>query len=423
MADFQYGARQVGAAGGRAIRSLQSEGNALTEHNSLPLAGIKIVEFTHMVMGPTVGLILADLGAEVVKVEPLKGDNTRRLRGSGAGYFPMYNRNKKSLCIDLKSEAGNAVARQLAENADVVIENFRPGAMDKLGFGYEALSAVNPGLIYCSLKGFLDGPYAHRTALDEVTQMMGGLAYMTGLPGRPLRAGSSVIDIMGGMFGVIGILAALEERHHTGRGQVVKSSLFESTAFIVGQHMAQQAVTGTEPQPMSVRVSAWAVYDIFDTADDEQVFVGVVSDTQWRAFCEAFELTEFAGDRSLDANGERVAQRERILPVIRELFNTLSKSELMARLEQTGLPFAPIAKPSDLFDDPHLNASGGLLELTIPGGGKTKLPGLPVDMAGRRFGVRLDLPEEGQHGADVLREAGLDEARIEQLIAEGVIRQ
>ena len=311
--------------------------------SDLPLSGIKVVEFTHMVMGPTVGLILADLGATVTKVEPLKGDNTRRLMGSGAGYFAMYNRNKKSLCIDLKSEEGHGVAEKLISDADVLIENFRPGAMDKLGFGYEKLSQANPRLIYCSLKGFLDGPYEHRTALDEVTQMMGGLAYMTGWPGKPMRAGSSVIDITGGMFGVIAVLAALEERHKTGKGQQVKSSLYESTAFMVGQHMAQRVVSGKELQPMSVRTSAWAIYDIFDTADAEQVFVGVVSDTQWRMLCESFSLAEFAADRSLDSNTERVKRRDEILPVVRSAFALLSKVELMDKLDKTGLPFAPIA--------------------------------------------------------------------------------
>ncbi len=394
----------------------------MTEQANLPLSGIKVVEFTHMVMGPTVGLILADLGAEVIKVEPLKGDNTRRLMGSGAGYFPMYNRNKQSLCIDLKNDKGHAVAEKLIESADVLIENFRPGAMEKLGFGYEAMSKRNPRLIYCSLKGFLDGPYQHRTALDEVTQMMGGLAYMTGLPGKPMRAGSSVVDIAGGMFGVIAVMAALEERHRTGKGQEVKSSLFESTAFMVGQHMAQQAVSGNEPQPMSVRTSAWAVYDIFDSADGEQVFVGVVSDTQWRLFCEAFELTEFAQDRSLDANTERVKQRDRILPAIRECFASMSKTDLMAKLDKTGLPFAPINKPSDLFDDIHLNESGGLLDLTLPNGEKTKLPGLPVNMAGRRFGVRQDLPKEGEHSAQALKLAGLSDDEINALFAENVVQ-
>ncbi|MBN50484.1 MAG: formyl-CoA transferase [Spongiibacteraceae bacterium] len=394
----------------------------MSEQQSLPLAGIKVVEFTHMVMGPAAGVLLADLGAEVLKIEPLTGDNTRRLKGSGAGYFPMYNRNKQSLCVDLKSDAGKKVVLGLIEDADILIENFRPGAMDKLGFSYEALSKSNPGLIYCSLKGFLDGPYEHRTALDEVTQMMGGLAYMTGLPGKPMRAGSSVIDITGGMFGAIAILAALEERHRTGHGQKVKSSLYESTAFMVGQHMAQQAVSGVAPQPMSVRTSAWAVYDIFDTADGDQVFVGVVSDTQWRLFCEAFSFDDFAADESLTLNNDRVAQRERILPVIRERFGSMTKIDLMAALDKTGLPFAPIASPSDLFTDPHLNESGGLLDLTLHTGEKTKLPAMPVDMGGRRMSVRHDLPREGEGSRLALLNTGLTDSDIDQLVSDGILR-
>ncbi len=391
----------------------------------LPLSGIKVVEFTHMVMGPTVGVILADLGADVIKVEPLKGDNTRRLKGSGAGYFPMYNRNKKSLCVDLKSEQGHQLAERLAAKADVVIENFRPGAMDKLGFGYKQLSADNPGLIYCSLKGFLSGPYEHRTALDEVTQMMGGLAYMTGLPDRPMRAGSSVIDITGGMFGVIGILAALEERHRTGKGKEVTSSLYETTAYMVGQHMAQQAVSGEEPPPMSVRRSAWSVYDIFHSKDAERVFVGVVSDSLWKRFCEEFELTEFAGDESLNLNNERVKQRDRIVPVITDMFASMSKEEMMSRLDKAGIPFAPINKPADLFDDEHLN-SGGLLDLTLTGGERdgevVKLPALPIEFSGERLGVRQDLPREGEHSRQAAAEAGYANDDIEQMIADGVIR-
>lgn len=394
--------------------------------SELPLSGIKVVEFTHMVMGPSVGLILADLGAEVCKVEPIKGDNTRRLGGSGAGYFAMYNRNKQSLCLDLKSEEGKGIALGLIDEADVLIENFRPGAMDKLGFGYEDLRQRNARLIYCSLKGFLDGPYAHRTALDEVTQMMGGLAYMTGLPGKPMRAGSSVIDITGGMFGVIAVLAALEERHRTGAGQQVKSSLYETTAFMVGQHMAQHATTGKDLQPMSVRTSAWAVYDIFDSADGEQVFVGVVSDTQWRALCEAFGFADFAADEALASNNGRVAQREQILPIIRERFASFSKQELMDKLESTGLPFAPIATPTDLFDDPHLNASEGLLSVHLAdgenAGNAVKLPGIPVDMGGRRLGLRQDLPKAGEHTETVLRKAGLSDAQIADYLKAGFAR-
>lgn len=396
----------------------------MRNREDLPLAGIRVVEFTHMVMGPACGLLLADMGADVIKVEPVKGDNTRRLLGSGAGYFPMYNRNKRSICLDLKSAEGKAAALKLAESADVLIENFRPGAMDKLGFGWEAMHALNPRLVYCSEKGFLAGPYAHRTALDEVAQMMGGLAYMTGPPGRPLRAGASVIDVQGGMFGAMGVLAALEQRHRTGEGQKVVSSLFENTVFLVGQHMAQYAVTGTPAAPMPARISAWAVYEVFDTGDGEQVFVGVVSDTQWRLFCEAFGLTELARDETLAANGDRVRQRDRIIPVIKETFRQYTKAALMEKLEQTGLPFAPIAKPEEMFEDPHLNAGAGLVEVTVPGGehaGETaKLPALPLEMAGERFGLHHDVPRQGQHTAEVLGELGYPDEEIARLFESGL---
>jgi crotonobetainyl-CoA:carnitine CoA-transferase CaiB-like acyl-CoA transferase len=371
-----------------------------TVSQELPLKGIQIVEFTHMVMGPAVGAILVDLGADVIRVEPVGGDPTRELRGSGAGYFPMYNRNKKSICLDLKDPRGLDVAKRLCARADVVIENFRTGAMDKLGLGYEALSADNPRLIYCSEKGFLAGPYEHRTALDEVAQMMGGLAYMTGPPGRPLRAGASVIDVTGGMFGVIGILAALEERHRTGRGRKVASSLFETTVYLVGQHMAQKAVTGEAARPMPVRVSAWAIYDVFETADGEQVFVGVVSDALWEKFCTAFGLADLGADPRYRTNAQRVAGRETLLPRVRELFGGYTKADLVERLERTGLPFAPIGRPEDLFEDPHLLASGGLGAVTLADGTTTRLPLLPVEL-----------------GA-----LGLDAQEIESLAADGVIQ-
>jgi len=393
----------------------------MMEQNELPLNGIRVTEFSHMVMGPTAGVILADLGADVVKIEPIDGDNTRRLRGSGAGYFAMYNRNKRSICIDLKSESGSALAKRLINNTDVLVENFRPGAMGKLGYGYDELSASNPGLIYCSARGFLSGPYENRTALDEVVQMMGGLAYMTGLPDQPMRAGASVIDVMGGMFAVIGILSALESRHQTGRGKRVVSSLFESTAFLMGQHMAQEIAQNEPVQPMSIRTSAWAVYDIFQTRDDEKVFVAVVSDTQWRAFCQSFGLHVFLSDESLAGNGERVAARGRIIPVIQDLFLTLAKTELMRRLEDCGLPFAGIGTPADLFDEPHLLASGGLLDVTMQDGKSTRLPAIPLQMDGNRFGLRHDLPTCGQHTKEILKQAGVLDAEIEALFETGVV--
>ncbi|HWV80893.1 MAG TPA: CaiB/BaiF CoA-transferase family protein, partial [Hyphomicrobiaceae bacterium] len=213
--------------------------------NDLPLAGVRVVEFCHVIMGPTCGLILGDLGADVIKVEPApNGDNTRRMVGSGAGFFATYNRNKRSLALDMKTPEGMEISKKLIASADVLTENFRPGAMDALGLGYEALKKTNERLIYCSLKGFLSGPYDKRSALDEVVQMMAGLAYMTGPVGRPLRAGASVNDMMGGMFAAIGILAALRERDRTGEGQLVQSALYENCAFLVGQHMMQYVVTG-----------------------------------------------------------------------------------------------------------------------------------------------------------------------------------
>jgi crotonobetainyl-CoA:carnitine CoA-transferase CaiB-like acyl-CoA transferase len=380
----------------------------------LPLEGIRVVEFAHMVMGPSCGLVLADLGAEVIKVEPLAGDNTRRLEAAGAGFFPVFNRNKKSLAVDLQKPEGRELVLRLLRKADVLTENFRPGALDKLGFSHEALAKENPRLIYCSLKGFLHGPYEHRLALDEVTQMMGGLAYMTGLPDRPLRAGSSVIDIMGGTFAAVGILAALREREKTGRGTRVTSSLFESTAYLVAQHMAQYELTGEAPLPMSVKRPAWGVYDIFETREGGRLFIGVVTDTQWEVFCREFGEAELAADARLKTNGMRVKERGWLIPRINAITKKHTQRDLAAKLEAIGLPFAPIAKPWDLLDDPHLNASGGLLETRI--NSKTiRVPALPLALDEKRLGKRADPPRIGEHGRELLAELGCSPQEIESL--------
>jgi crotonobetainyl-CoA:carnitine CoA-transferase CaiB-like acyl-CoA transferase len=388
---------------------------------ALPLAGIRVAEFCHVVMGPTCGLILADLGAEVIKVEPLDGDHTRKLTASGGGFFPTYNRNKKSIAVDLKSPQGREAVLKLIASADVVTENFRPGAMDKLGFGYDAIRKVKPEIIYCSLKGFLPGPYDHRTGLDEVVQMMGGLAYMTGGRYGPLRAGASVNDVMGGMFGAIAILAALNQRHATGEGQYVQSALFENNAFLMAQHMMEGLMMGKPATPMPDRVRAWALYDNFKTADGELVFVGVVTDTQWKVFCEAFGLRDLLADPALKTNPQRVEQRPRILPVVTAIFARMTKRELMDKCEDLGLPFAPIAKPEDLFEDPHLNASGGLVPVTLLNGRKTKVPNLPIEMDGQRFGTRLDIPQVGEHTREVLSGLGYTPEAIGALVEAKVI--
>lgn len=387
----------------------------------LPLEGIRVIEFTHMVMGPTCGMVLADLGAEVIKVEPLRGDNTRRLLGSGAGFFPLFNRNKKSIAVDLQRPEGRELVLRLIATADIVSENFKPATMAGLGLDYASLSRLNPRLIYVSHKGFLPGPYDHRTALDEVVQMMGGLAYMTGRPGDPLRAGSSVNDIMGGMFGAIGAMAALAARASSGRGQEVQAALFENNVFLVAQHMMQFAVTGEPAAPMPDRISAWGIYDVFTVKDGAQVFLAVVSDTQWLLFCEAFGFADLKDDARLASNNDRVRSRDWLLPMLRQRLALHSAAELSGIFEARGLPFAPITRPQELFEDPHLQQTGGLAPLKLPDGRDTTVPLLPLTLDGRRPGVRLSPPALGEHSRELLSGLGYAEADIQRLLAQGVV--
>lgn len=388
-------------------------------NNSLPLAGLRVVEFTHMVMGPTCGMVMADMGAEVIKVEPIEGDRTRHLLGSGAGFFPMFNRNKKSIKINLQSPQGAEMARRLCATADVVAENFKPGSMAKYGLDYASLSVINPKLIYASLKGFLPGPYDHRTALDEVVQMMGGLAYMTGRPGDPLRAGTSVNDIMGGMFGAIGILGALIQRGITGRGQEIQSALFENNVFLVGQHMMQYAITGKAAEPMPNRISAWAVYDVFTVKNSEQIFLAAVSDPQWLTFCDALGFADLRADPRYHDNNARVSMRDVLIPELRKRLALLTATELTAIFERAGLPFAPIVKPEELFDDPHLQATGGLAEVRLTDGPRTgqtaRAALLPFTMDGQRLGVRSPPPSQGEHTDEILQALGMSETDIAKM--------
>ena len=390
-----------------------------TPESTLPYAGIRVVEFTHMVMGPTCGMVLADLGAEVIKVEPVghgrHGDATRELIGSGAGFFPMFNRNKKSLALDLQTPEGKEAALRLIATADIVSENFKPGTMRKLGLDHASLKALNPRLIYVSHKGFLPGPYEHRTALDEVVQMMGGLAYMTGRPGDPLRAGTSVNDIMGGMFGAIGAMAALAQREKTGRGQEVQSALFENNVLLVAQHMMQFTVTGKPAAPMPARISAWAVYDVFTVKDGEQIFLAVVSDTAWAVFCDAFGFDDLKADPRLASNNDRVRARAWMMPILRERLAPRSAAELAAVFERRGLPFAPITRPQDLLDDPHLRASGGLAPIELPDGRPARAVLLPLTLDGARPGVRRSPPKLGEHNAELLGALGYADAEIAAL--------
>jgi crotonobetainyl-CoA:carnitine CoA-transferase CaiB-like acyl-CoA transferase len=390
-----------------------------------PLAGLRVIEFTHMVMGPTCGMVLADMGAEVIKIEPIDGDRTRRLLGAGAGFFPMFNRNKKSIGIDLHTPEGAEVARKLCATADVVAENFKPGTMEKYGLDYASLSRTDPRLIYVSHKGFLPGPYDHRTALDEVVQMMGGLAYMTGRPGDPLRAGTSVNDIMGGLFGAIGALGALIQRGITGKGMEVQSALYENNVFLMGQHMLQYAMTGRPAAPLPARENPWAVYDVFTVKDGEQIFLAAVSDAQWLKFCDIFGFADLKAEPELATNNLRVVQRPRLLASLRERLAQRSAAELAAAMEKAGLPFAPIRRPEDLFDDEHLLATGGLADLKLPDGDKAgqtvKTTLFPITMQGQRLGIRLDPPRLGEHSRELLAGAGFTPEAVDALLAKSVV--
>ncbi|MBT3300309.1 MAG: CoA transferase [Candidatus Marinimicrobia bacterium] len=389
---------------------------------SLPLSDIKVIEFTHAVMGPSCGLILADLGANVIRIEPVNGDPTRKLKGFGVGYYPFYNRNKKSIAVNIKSPEGKEIIEKLIPKMDVLVENFGPGTMDRLGYGYNAVQKINSRLIYASLKGFLTGPYENRHAMDEVVQMMGGLAYMTGPSGRPTRAGASVIDVTGGLFGVIGILTAVHDREKTGKGCFVKSALFETCAFLMGQHMAYSALIEGEVPPMPERISAWAVYQIFDTQDSQQIFVGIISEKHWAQFCNVFNRNDLLEDFRLKTNNNRIEEREWLLPEIESMMKKLSKDDIIHKCKIGGIPYAPIAKPEELFDDPQLNSGNGLIDTVFPDGTQTKMPRIPLEYGDSNFELRHHPPKNiGMHGKEILMDLDYTESDLSLLKEQKII--
>jgi len=386
------------------------------------LEGLRVLEFTHAVMGPCAGMMLADNGADVILVEPPSGSSTRTLKGFGTGYFSFYNRNKKSLAIDLKSTEGKQIIYDLIKSTDIVVENFGPGTMDRLGLGYEKLKEIQPSLIYCSLKGFLSGPYEKRHAMDEVVQMMGGLAYMTGRSGDPLRAGTSAVDITGGMFGYIGILQALYQREKTGRGSFVKAALYETCTFLVGQHMAYQSQVDYPIPPMPERVSAWSIYKVFDTKDDDKIFIGIISEKHWVRFCDAFEWEDWKKEEALATNNQRIDAKDWFIPQLENRLKEYTKAEIVKRCDAHNIPFAPIAQPKDLYEDPQLNEGNSLMSIRMRDGTSTKLPKFPLEFNGTRIEKRCDPPLIGDATSNLLQEINYSDKQIEDFEKMQVIK-
>ena len=391
-----------------------------------PLSGIRAVELGHIVAGPSGGLLLAELGADVVKVEePSSGDQSRAMPNHGSTFY-VLNRNKRSLALDLKRDEGREIFARLVQTSDIVLDNYAPGVLERLGIGYDWAASLNPRIIYCSIKGFLPGPYGDRPLLDELAQMMGSMAYMTGPLGMPLRAGPSVIDIGAATYGVLAAVAAIYDRERTGRGQRIQAGLFETTVFLSAQHVAQAAITGQSPVPMPSRGMGsrlgWGVYQLFMTGDERQVFIAITSNSHWERFCTELELHDLLADADLDTNSKRCENRIKIVPRIEVLARTMTSADLVAHLERAQVPYSPVNTPFDVLDDPHLTASGGLIEVQTAEGDAIKVPALPIASDSFQIDVRHDPPALGQHSREVLAELGYVGEAIERLIAGRVVR-
>ncbi|MGE0852684.1 MAG: CaiB/BaiF CoA transferase family protein [Hyphomicrobiaceae bacterium] len=378
----------------------------MTDSSRGPLQGIQVLELGHIVAGPVASLVLADLGADVIKIErPGGGDQTRNSDGN-QGHFISYNSNKRSVLIDISTPDGKTRFLDLVTRSDVLIDNLSPGALDRLGLGFEVLSQRNPRLLHASIKGFLPGPFGDRALTDEPAQMMGGLAYMTGPKGRPLRAGTSVIDITGALFAAIGILAALRERHQTGRGRRIDVGLFESVVFLVGQHIAKASLLNKVPVPMPERGMGrdmgWGIYRIFTTRDSRSLFVAVMSDSHWENFCQEFALEALWADAGLRTTNGRAAQSERLGQETERLIGALTFAEAVERLERAKLPYAPVNTPYDLLSDPHLAALHLLQTVTTPDGRRGVVAGLPLAAEGWFASERRDPPALGGDTDDIL---------------------
>ena len=384
------------------------------------LQDLRVLEFTHAVMGPTAGLVLADLGAEVIHVEPPGGDSTRPAEGVRDGLLPVLQPQQKV--------AGRGPSKTPTRSKPSSGWRRRRTWWSRTSAGDDGparprLRRARGGERAADLllaEGFLPGPYESRHAMDEVVQMMGGLAYMTGPPGQPLRAGTSVVDITGGMFGVIGVLAAAPRAPADRARQLVKAALFETTAFLMGQHMAYSAlVDHPRPADARARVSAWGVYRTFETADDDLVFLGIISEKHWERFAEAFDRPDWLDDSRLATNNDRIDAREWFLPDVERTIRQHSKAETIRRAEGAGHPVPPIARPERTCSRTSQLAAGALVSQGLPSGDRADLPKTPLVFGDARPGLRSDPPAVGADTADLLRQSGLGKADVAALAERG----
>jgi crotonobetainyl-CoA:carnitine CoA-transferase CaiB-like acyl-CoA transferase len=392
----------------------------------LPLEGMRVVEFGQIVSGPTAGLIFADMGADVVKVEPTDAGTPSRPNNLRNGSYFYFNRNKRGIALNIATPEGLEVALRLIKRADILIENMAPGTMDRLGLGYAKMRELNPRLIYCSIKGYLTGPNQSRTLMDEPGQMASGLAYMTGLPGQPLRAGASVVDIGAGTYAVIGVMAALLERQTTGKGQHITGGLFETALFYVGQHMSNAQLSGEEPVPMSTARSAkggrTAIYDLFKCKGGKQVFIGIMSDPQWVRACSVLGMDDLVDDPALKYNDGRGAQRDMLMARIGQAVADRECKDVVDALVKVGVTVAPVNTPLTVMDDEHVLAEGRTLPAQI-GKKSGRLPPLPYESSEYKFSVRHDAPAEpGKNTSEILRELGYTTEEVDALAGKAIIR-
>jgi crotonobetainyl-CoA:carnitine CoA-transferase CaiB-like acyl-CoA transferase len=392
-----------------------------------PLHGIRVIELAHVMAGPTCGRLLADLGADVIKLERPGGEDSRKMappwQGGESSAYLMINRNKRGLCVDLKQEAGKAILKDLVRRADVLIENFRQGALDALGLGYAELSAVNPRLVWCAISGFgRTGPYAARGGYDLIVQAMAGLMSITGEgPGRPpVKVGTPIADIGAGVLAALGIVAALQARARTGLGQQVDTSLYEAAILQTFWQSAIAMATGETPQPMGSAHPLDAPYQAFETADGWLV-VGAANQANWLRMLGAMGADALDADPRFASNPARMENLAALIDTLTPLFRARTTADWLALFENAGVPAGPVASITDMLADPQTVARDMVVEVEHPSAGSIRSLGMPIKFSASKTPRPRPAPRLGEHNRTVLSELGYSDQSITELEAAGVL--